>query len=229
MKERTLEAVIFDLDGTLLDTEPIYFTAYSQTMSHLGLGKEYTFEEHHIHLLGRSEMEGATRCCGWLGGKLTPAEFMVERDKFLLDAMRAVKPCPGALEAVKAVISNGLKLAIATSSDRHLLAIKTNEHTKELLDLVPVLISATDPVMNGYRGKPDPAIYFCAASALGVSPANCMAIEDSISGMLSAKAAGMYTIGVPDPRLERAVVEAVGADLLLWEGLGEFEPDFLMR
>lgn len=226
-------AAIWDLDGTLLDTEPIYFKAYAETMAHLGLGKPYTFEEHHIHLLGRAELEGANRCIAWLGNKLTAQEFIEDRDKFLLGAMKTVKPCQGAMEAIAALKEAGMKLAIATSSDRELIAVKTNPHTTAIFDSFPTLISATDPVMNGKRGKPDPAIYLCAAEALGVDPKRCIAIEDSISGMLSAKAAGMFTIGVPDPRLEKETLEDLqrsgkGPDVLLWGGLSDFKTDLFL-
>ncbi|KAI9029205.1 HAD-like domain-containing protein [Hyaloraphidium curvatum] len=226
-------AAIFDLDGTLCDSEPVYFRCYAAAMASLGFSRPYTFEEHHIHLLGRPELEGAKLCSALLGGRVTPEEFIAERDRILLPALRDVRPCAGAVEAADACSALGMKLAIATSSDRELIAVKSNEHMMPVFDRFPVLVSATDPVMRGKKGKPDPAIYLCAADMLGVPPERCVAIEDSASGMRSARAAGMWTVGVPDPRLDRGEMERLrdrgeGAHVLLWGGLEELRPEHLM-
>lgn len=73
------------------------------------------------------------------------------------------------------------------------------------------------------EGKPAPDIYLAAARRIGVAPAECLAFEDALSGVRSAKAAGMFVVAVPDPRLDRAPFLEAGADLLL-RSLSEWDP-----
>lgn len=202
---------VVDLDGTLLDTEPAYYAAYEAVAAEFG--HEYSFERVHRYLLGRAEHEGAFHFLRILGVPLSPDELLERRDKHLLEAFKTTRPLPGAINGMRALKNAGLKMAIATSSCRAYLELKMMGND-ELFSLFDAVVCGDDPAVRG-KSKPDPAIFLAGALALGVPPERCVAFEDSIAGIGSAKAAGMHVIAVPDPRLEQADLDAVGAHVTL--------------
>lgn len=206
-----LAGAVIDLDGTLLDTEPAYYSSYEAVAR--AHGHEYSFERVHTHLLGRAELEGAAAMVRLLALPLTPHELLEQRDVHLLPSFSRTRPLPGALDAVRALKAAGLKLAIATSSCRAYLELKRTGND-ELFALFDAVVCGDDAGVRG-RSKPDPAIFLEGARAIGVPPAACLAIEDSLAGIASAVAAGMRVVAVPDPRLRPAEVAAAGAHVVL--------------
>ena len=201
-------AAIYDLDGTLLDIEPLYYDAFVDATRQINPNYEHTPKLHTDLLLGRQEKEGAARLLAHLAvTHVTPEELLSMRDSVLIRGMKDVKPMPGAFQLVSAARASGLRTAIATSSMRSHLEHK-RESNEELFGCVDAIICGDDDGVRG-RGKPNPAIFLAAASALGVSPSTCIAFEDSLAGITAAVAAGMVVVAVPDPRLTEADVVAL--------------------
>ncbi|CAM9216835.1 unnamed protein product, partial [Ectocarpus sp. 8 AP-2014] len=90
-----------------------------------------------------------------------------------------------------------------------------------LFERMECVVTGDDPEV--IEGKPAPDIYLAAARRMGIKPQECLAFEDALSGVRSAKAAGMLVVAVPDPRLDKAPFLEAGADSLLGS-LGEWDP-----
>jgi pseudouridine 5'-phosphatase len=212
---RKVSGAVFDLDGTLLDAEPLYFRAYAGAAASFGR-PTYTFEGVHHALLGRPEQVGVQAFLRLLGleGTVTPEQVFAARDKVFLAELPDVTPMPGAVEAVRACIASGVPTAIATSSCRSYLTTKRAKN-EELFAGLSSIVCGDDECMRGKRGKPAPDIFLEAAAAIGVDPRECVAFEDSVAGVQSAKAAGMFVVMIPDPRLTEAEIDEAGPDLRL--------------
>lgn len=208
-----IQAAVFDLDGTLLDTEPLYYNSYAAVAA--DFGKPYSFDVVHRFLLGRPEHIGAGEFLRILGiDGVLPDHLLHMRDEYFLKALPEVVPLPGAVEAVTSFRSRNVKLALATSSSREYLPLK-RKHNEALFAPFDHILCGTDPEMAGKPGKPHPAIFLSAAASIGVPPEQCVAFEDSIAGVASAKAAGMHVIMVPDGRLTEAEVQAAAPHCVL--------------
>ena len=214
-------ALLSDLDGTLLDTEPIYYRAYALASAALGSPSPYTPAFHATHLLGKPESAGVAAFLSHQGLSAAPAQVLALRDAHALPAFPTCAPLPGAEAAVGACVAAGLRAAVVTSSKRHLVELKARG-APGLLAQFQLTLCSDDEALRGCAGKPHPACYQKAAELLGVPPSHCLVLEDSVAGMAAGVAAGCFVVGVPDKLLDRRAVEGSGAHLVLWGGLGEF-------
>jgi HAD superfamily hydrolase (TIGR01509 family) len=183
-----LAAVLFDMDGLLVDTEPLWFETETEVMARLGV--QWTAQDQ-AALLGGS-MEGSV---AYMRAKATrPASPQdVERwlSEGMLDRVRddRVEIRPGARELLTAVAAAGLPHALVTSSLRPFAeAVLAGTGFR-----FPVTVCGNDVPTS----KPDPAPYLFAAKLLEVAPARCVALEDSPNGVASATAAGCAVVAVP--------------------------------
>ena len=184
-----IEAVVFDLDGVLLDTEELWNEARRQITDERG-GRWR--DDAQRTMMGMSSPEWSRYMHDVLVVPDPPEEISVEVVKRLEALYRERLPLvPGALEAVRR-IGERWPLAIASSSNRPLIDLFL-----ELTDTGD-LFGATVSSEEVARGKPAPDVYLEAARRLGVSPATCAAIEDSENGIRSAAAAGMRVIAIPN-------------------------------
>ncbi len=186
-----IEAIVFDMDGLMLDTEPIYKRAWQSGCSELGYDL--------------SDVTYTT-----LVGRPTPACEQVLRDTFgaafPLDAFRdrwpslwrvmattdGIQPKVGLLPFLEFLRDRGVPTAVATSSEAPFTEFSLGRAG---------LLGAFQVVVTGdqiERGKPAPDIYLEAAKQLGVEPDSCIALEDSEAGAVAASTAGMLTLLVPD-------------------------------
>ena len=221
-----LRALLSDLDGTLLDTEPIYFAAYAHAARQLGAPAPYTAAFHAQHLLGKPEAAGAAAFVAHLGlPPGTPAARVLElRDAHALPAFAAASPAlPGAAAAVRACLAAGLRAAVVTSSKRKLVELKRAGAPPGLLELFEAVFCSDDDALAGAPGKPHPRCYLRAAGELGVPPGECIVLEDSAAGMVAGVEAGCFVVAVPDAALDGAAVAATGAHVVLEGGLAAFE------
>jgi HAD superfamily hydrolase (TIGR01509 family) len=183
-----LEAVLFDMDGLLVDTEPLWFETEIEVMGRLGAS--WTKEDQE-RLLGGS-MEHTV---GYLLAKATRPAAPAEVARWMLDGMlrRAaagrVAIRPGARELLGEVAAAGLPHALVTSSER--------EFTDVVMKSTGLRFAVAVTGDDVARTKPDPEPYLLAAKLLGASPANCVALEDSPNGVTSASSAGCQVIAVP--------------------------------
>lgn len=187
-------AVIFDLDGTLLDTEALYTEAARRVCARHGATYDLALKR---AIMGGDTLEGARLVVRTLGLPVTPEAYVVEREAELLALLPTLAPMPHALELVAMLASRGVPMAIATSGHRAI--------TAEKLGLVPALAEHIEVVVCGddvrlVRPKPAPDIYLLAAQDLTLSARDCAGLEDSLNGVLACSAASMRTIALVDPR-----------------------------
>lgn len=191
-----LQAVLFDMDGLLVDTEPLWFEVESSVMARLG--GQWTADDQRA-LIGGS-MQRSVRYlidrAGGSGAGATEAEvagWLVAGMADLLGS-RGVTPLPGAVELVSAVRDAGLPYALVTSSEPVIVdaVLGALRHHGVTFDVV---VSGAD-VRNP---KPHPEPYQLAARLVGADPRCCVALEDSPNGVASAEAAGCVTVAVPGP------------------------------
>jgi HAD superfamily hydrolase (TIGR01509 family) len=197
-----IEAVVFDLDGVLLDSEQLWDAAREQLAREHG-GRWHDSAQR--DMMGMSSREWSRYMHETIGLAEPPEEINREVVQRLADLYRRRLPViPGAHEAVERLAARW-PLGVASSSNRELIDL--------VLELLGVqhLFRATVSSEEVDRGKPAPDVYLEAARRLGVDPAFAAAVEDSQNGILAAKAAGMRVIAVPNrhfPPDEQALAEA---------------------
>jgi HAD superfamily hydrolase (TIGR01509 family) len=188
-----MEAVIFDLDGVLIDSEQVWDEVRQNfALSHGGV---WTPEATRA-MQGMSTPEWGAYLVSEVGVRLSAPEASAGVIAEMEKAYAAHLPViPGALDAVRAVAER-FPVAIASSAPAVLI--------KVFLDVtglpVPVAVSSEECA----AGKPSPDVYLLAASRLGVAAASCYAVEDSTNGLRAALAAGMTVLAVPNPHFPPA-------------------------
>ena len=181
-------AVIFDMDGVLVDSEPAFFEAANTVLA--SEGKSIDWERYKV-CLGTSAEETWTTLARLVGLTGDIGHYMRFYGKVLLETLaRPQPPLPGALELLDELDRRGVPYALATSSWERWA--QTVLRSAGLLERFPV--RATGDAVE--REKPAPDIYLLAAERLGVDPRACVAVEDTPPGLASARAAGMYAVQV---------------------------------
>jgi len=182
-------AVIFDMDGLLLDTETLWHGAEVELFRRHG--GDFTWDDK-MAVMGTSFDQTAHYFSERLGA--SPAEgraLVAEMVEIMRESLtRQVEGRPGAIELVER-LRGRIPLALASNSGR--LLVDTALATAKLTDVFDAVVSSDDVA----HGKPAPDIYLLACERLGVSPAEALALEDSPTGIAAAKAAGLACIGVP--------------------------------
>jgi HAD superfamily hydrolase (TIGR01509 family) len=215
-----IRALIFDMDGVLVDSEPFWRRAEQESFALAGL--ELT-EEDCLKTTGLridEVVEHWYRQFPWeRPSKTEIAEAIVRRVAELIRQEGAL--LPGADAALGLGPALGLRTALATSSPH--AVIRAVLETFGLARHFEVVHSAQDEP----NGKPHPGVYLTTAARLGVSPEACVAIEDSPNGVLAARAAGMKCVAVPLPEL-RDDPRLHSADVIL-DGLAQLDEELLRR
>jgi len=189
---------IFDLDGVLLDTEPLYTEATAAVAARFGKVYDWSVKR---DCIGRGTLEAARIIVEALALPLTPAALVHERDRLLIELVARAPAIAGAEAFSRALAGRGVPLAIATSTEAPLYAIKAARH-REWLAIFGAAVCGDDPRVS--RPKPAPDIFLAAARDLGAPPESCLVFEDSPFGVEAARAAGMQVIALPDPAMDRA-------------------------
>jgi HAD superfamily hydrolase (TIGR01509 family) len=219
---RPIEAVVFDMDGVLVDSEPIWRAVEREVFA--GVGIEVT-EEDLLETMGvrvADVVERWHRRQPWEHpSRQEVAQTIVERVALAIERDGALHE--EAARAVDYVEGLGLRLALASGSPMRL--IRAVLSLGGLADRFEVVLTAEDEE----QGKPDPAVYRSAARALGVGPERCLAVEDSINGVRSAKVAGMVCVAIPVSGVTDGFEQAdlvLGSiaefDERIWAGTGTF-------
>ncbi|SMD38821.1 haloacid dehalogenase superfamily, subfamily IA, variant 3 with third motif having DD or ED/haloacid dehalogenase superfamily, subfamily IA, variant 1 with third motif having Dx(3-4)D or Dx(3-4)E/beta-phosphoglucomutase family hydrolase [Reichenbachiella faecimaris] len=184
-----LEAVIFDMDGVIMDSEPIHYETEFEILKRFGV-KDYPFEEH-------AQYVGMRTWDLWAGNiakyslDATAEALTIEGDEAYINALREkdFDPITGLADLLDRIKASGTKMIVASSASR--------ENIKLVLDKF-----AITQYFEGYvssqdvkKTKPNPDIFLLAAKTLGVNPENCVVIEDAKHGVQAAISAGMKCIG----------------------------------
>ncbi len=187
-----LQAAIFDLDGLLIDSEPLQLRAINRALAAVGLSLS---EDDWTHCVGHKSIEVIKELRAEHGFE-TPAEELerVKRETYraLVRQPGELQLMPGAREAVGACHAAGLRVALASSSVRaDILAVLGQFGLAAAFDA----ITGGDEVPHG---KPDPAIFLETARRLGVSAGACICPDDAPAGVQAANAAGMVSVAIPN-------------------------------
>jgi HAD superfamily hydrolase (TIGR01509 family) len=183
-----LQAVLFDMDGLIVDSEPLWFEVECAVMARLG---GQWGEADQRALIGGSLPRTVSYLLDRAARPASPEQvgrWLVEGMTSLLTS-RALTMLPGAGELLAEVRAAGVPHALVTSSERPIM--------DAVLTRLGVSFTATVCADDVTRGKPDPEPYLRAAWLLGADPRRCVALEDSPNGVASAEAAGCRTVAVP--------------------------------
>jgi pseudouridine-5'-monophosphatase len=180
-------ACLFDLDGLLLDTEPLHSLAWRQAAERFGLQLP---DAELMRLRGRRRLDNARQVITWIaervGAPPTVEELLAVQQPIARGLLPRAEPMEGAPELLRQCLERQVAMAVVTSSSRESLALKTAGHP--WLELIELRIDGDDPDLKA--GKPAPDPFLLAAERLGVSPGDCWAFEDSPAGAIAAAAAG---------------------------------------
>jgi beta-phosphoglucomutase len=208
---KQLKAVVFDMDGVVIDSE---FTHYSAICEAMGEGASANFEQFLEHCTGRDEVYAMSRMAELSGMSFVPGDLpkwgVLKGKAYARLVGEQARPIPGSVELVLSVAQE-LPVGLATGSRRH-----------DVESALPVLAGGA---LNGVFStiitssevdapKPDPQTYEKAVEELGVSPSQCWAVEDSPNGIRSASKAGLRVIGVLGTNDRQDLLDA-GAERLV--------------
>lgn len=185
----TIEAVAFDLDGLMFDTEALFFRVARETLE--ARGGRFTAEMM-AAMIGRRAVEAGHVLQSMSGIDADPEELLGHvRDRYLAVLDTDAAPTPGLATLLDELERRSLPKAVATSSRRAHAERLLGGHG--FLDRFAFVLGSEDVE----RGKPDPEIYRKAAEGLGVAAGRLMVLEDSPAGVAAAKAAGAFVVAVP--------------------------------
>jgi HAD superfamily hydrolase (TIGR01509 family) len=216
---------VFDLDGLLMDSEPMWMWAQIKTFAELGA--ELT-EEMQLATTGMRMRESLLAWRGYFPRlDLDPERLRIRLLELMLSAIRdSGRPKAGAIRTLEMCHRAGCRIAIASSSPPEIIHAAVdrldNLHAGARSWFREILSAEAE-----VRGKPHPDVFLSAAAKLGVEPRDCIAFEDSVHGVRSAHAAGMHCIAVPEEHNRGRAEYAIAHRVL--ESLEAFEPGFLHR
>lgn len=226
MSELDGTAVIFDLDGTLVDSEPHYYEAGRQVLAEHGV-PGFSWADHERYV-GISTLETVTLWKREYGLSASVEELLAAKNSRYLELARAAtRAYPEMRRFVEVLAAEGVPMAVASgSSPEAIEAILTGTG----LDAHLRTVVSADEVE---RGKPAPDVFLEAARRIGAAPADCVVVEDAAPGAAAAHAAGMRCIAIPYVPAHADAPEFATAGLLLRGGQPEFTAraayDWLVR
>jgi HAD superfamily hydrolase (TIGR01509 family) len=214
-----IEAVVFDLDGVLVDSEHVWDDV-REGLAHERGGRWH--DRAQADMMGMSSTEWARYMHDVIGLEEAPDEINAEVVRRMRRRYQEDLPLlPGAVDAVERLAS-AYRLGLASSSNRPL--IDAVLAATGLGGVLEVTVSSEEVA----RGKPAPDVYLETARRLGVDPAACAAVEDSENGIRSARAAGMHVLAIPNPRYPPPDDALALADVVL-ASLEQLTPELVAR
>jgi HAD superfamily hydrolase (TIGR01509 family) len=213
-----IQALVFDLDGTLANTEMLHFKAWREALLQNGVA-EFTLD-HFLRYVGTSNEKVASDFIESDGIKKSQKELITQKQTIYMDLVPEVELCIGVKDILDR-FQGQMSLAVASSS-----------HEKEVRAILEIhSLSSYFPVVLGgdmvQERKPHPEIYLKAQSLLAMKPEECVAFEDSGPGLNAAKNAGMKAIAVPNEftqghdfsRADSVVASLCDVDIVLLQDL----------
>jgi len=186
-----IHAIVYDVDGTLINSEPLHVEAWKQTLINQG----HAISELSVGFLGtmagKKPIAIAEGMVTELNINTSAEQFLNEKtDLFFSMAHESLEAMPGAIESVERLSTVGFRLAIGTSLDRGFLDAVLNKFN--IADMFEVIVTGDEIT----KGKPDPETYFKVFEKLNLEPSSCVVLEDARSGVEAAKASGALCIAV---------------------------------
>ena len=189
---RPVRAVIYDMDGVIIDSEPVYKAIEMGFYNELGITLT---QERLIGSIGRSALEWWTEIGEEFALDIDPQELTDRENQAyqdFLDDPERIKPLiPDFPETVRKLSDRNIKIGVASGSAKN--SIGKVLRLADPNGIVDAWISAEDEIVE--NGKPAPDVFLHAAALLGVAPEDCVVVEDSANGILAARNAGMRTVG----------------------------------
>ena len=209
-----INAVIFDMDGVMIDSEPLWEKTERILLARRGIDYSPDYRD---KIVGLNQRDSGQLLVDTFDLDETVEDIINERISILTSIYeKELELIPALMPLLEQLAGEGYRLAVASSSPLRVVTFVLDMFSLHNHFLTVV---SGDSVGNG---KPHPDIYLHTAEMLGVVPAECVAIEDSINGLRSAKGAGMYCIAIPDKRLTPDQFES--ADVIL-DSLRELTPE----
>ena len=193
LERRAIEAVLFDMDGLLIDSEPFWREAEVIAFAEVGIALTDEMCRETMGLRVDDVVELWYGRQPWEGVSKRDVEQRIVDEGVRLIELRG-EPMPGVAYATRLVAERGLRAALVSSSPQRMIRAVV-----ERLGL-GAFFEATYSAEDEPYGKPHPGVYLTAARALDVAPTACLAIEDSLMGVLAAKAGRLRCVAVPEPR-----------------------------
>jgi HAD superfamily hydrolase (TIGR01509 family) len=214
-----VDAVIFDLDGVIVDSEHVW-DEVRETLARERGGRWHDSAQQ--DMMGMSSREWARYMHDVIGLRESPEEINAAVVRRMADRYRQHLPLiDGAVEAVERLAAS-FRLGVASSSNRPLIELVLD--AAGIAELFAAIVSSEEVA----RGKPAPDVYLEGARRLAVAPERCAAIEDSANGISSAHAAGMRVVAVPNERYPPAPDAVALADVVI-ASLAELTPETVLR
>lgn len=185
------DAVVFDCDGTLVNSMPAHFEAWCEALTYYGAGS--VFQEDVFYAMGgRPTTDIIVELNSEYGLKLDPEAVAMKKREAFLNRLTSIELIDEVVDFARSCRGR-FPLAIATGGTR--LVIEKTLQAVGISDLFDEVVSADDVAV----GKPDPEVFLKAAAMLGAEPSRCLAFEDAPAGILAAQRAGMQVIAIPAP------------------------------
>lgn len=187
----TIEAIIYDVDGTMVNSEPLHVSAWDEALRTLGKELSNLSQNFRQTMAGKKPIVIAQEMIDELNLSIPASELLERKSSHFFEKAKTSLPgMPGAVESIHRFKDAGYKLAIGTSLDKEFLDIVLK--SLDVSNFFDVIVTG-DQIKNG---KPDPETYLKVSNLLGLPPVKCVVFEDAQSGIQSAKAAGAWCIAI---------------------------------